>query len=106
MPSYRLEPEDQEHFETFIPDFIRITQAIEDPRQKGKVKHSLTTILFVCLSATMAGAKSILSMGYFAQSSWEWVRKSLGDTIDEEPLSHDTIGRLYQKLNPEIFEHL
>ena len=106
MPSYRLDPEDREHFEAFLPDFIRLTRAIEDPRQNAKVKHSLPTILFVCLSASMAGAKSILAMGFFAQSAWPWVRRTLGDAVDEEPPSHDTIGRLFQKVKPAVFESL
>ena len=106
MPSHRLALEDAEHFDAFIPNFISLVHAIPDPRQDGKVQHTLSTLLFVSLSASMAGAKSVLAMGEFAQATWPWVRQSLGDSVGAIPPCHDTIGRLFQKLKPHILENL
>lgn len=106
MPSYRLEPDDIANFDQFVPDFITITSDITDPRIKGKLTHSLSTILFVCVSASMAGAKSINGFGEFAEDAWPWILSCLGESIGHVPVSHDTIGRLLQKLKPDILEEL
>jgi len=106
MPSYRLEPDDIAGFDKLVPDFISVTSDIDDPRIQGRTIHQLTTILFVCLSASMAGAKSIHAFGEFAEDAWPWIKKCLGDHVGDEPVSHDTIGRLLQKLDPDILEKL
>lgn len=106
MSSTRLQPEDLAQFDALVPDFITITSDIKDPRDKSKITHSLTTILFVCLSGYMAGYKSINAFGKFATLSWPWIKESLGDEIGEDPTSHDTIGRVLQKLKPSIIEEL
>lgn len=106
MPSYRLEDEDRADFDTLVPDFIQIAASIPDPRTDHLKRHSLTCILFVCLSATMAGVKSINGFGHFARFNWAWIRAALGADVDSEPVSHDTIGRLLQKLRPDILSDL
>ena len=107
MPTHRLAPEDLADFDHLVPDFITVTADLDDPRVRGRTTHSLTTILFVCVSAAMAGAKSVHAYGHFAEASWEWVRASLGpDVVGPEPVSHDTIGRLLQKLQPDVCEGL
>ena len=106
MPSYRLEADDLADFDQLVPDFITLASAVNDPRVKGRTTHHLTTILFVCVSASMAGAKSVHAFGEFAADTWEWVRQCLGDQVGLKPVSHDTIGRLLQKMKPDILEQL
>lgn len=105
-PSYRLEPDDIAGFDQLVPDFIAVTADMDDPRLEARTRHAFSTILFVCLSASMAGAKSVHAFGEFAEDAWTWVTESLGPEIGPEPVSHDTIGRLLQKLRPDILEHL
>lgn len=106
MPSYRLEAEDHVNFEALVPDFIQLVSDIEDPRSDHLKRHSLTCILFTCLSAAMAGVKSINGFGHFARFNWNWIKTSLGSEVHDEPVSHDTIGRLLQKLHPNTLSEL
>ena len=106
MPSYRLDPEDVADFDQLVPDFIRLAVDIDDPRVRGRTAHRLTTVLFVCVSASMAGAKSVNAFGQFAADAWDWITASLGDGVGATPVSHDTIGRLLQKLRPDVLEGL
>ena len=106
MPSFRLDPDDLEHFDCYVPDFISLVCGLEDPRVRGRTQHALSTVLFVCLSASLSGVKSIYGFGVFAQSAWPWIRSCLGDQIGAEPLSHDTIGRVLQRFKPEFLDEL
>lgn len=58
MPSRRLGPEDLANFDHLIPDFTTVITDLEDARVRGRTAHSLTPILFVSVSAAMAGVKS------------------------------------------------
>lgn len=106
MPSYRLEPDDLADFDQLVPDFITLASEISDPRVEGRITHHLNTILFVCISASMAGAKSVNAFGQFAEDTWDWITACLGEQIGSTPLKHDTIGRVLQKLKPDITEQL
>lgn len=106
MPSYRLEAEDRANFEALVPDFIQLTSKVRDPRSDHLKRHSLTCILFTCLSASMAGVKSINGFAHFARFNWSWIVASLDSEVYKEPVSHDTIGRLLQKLRPDILSNL
>ncbi len=94
MPRPTLDPEDKNTITALIPDIIAFVTDEMDPRSDHLKRHSLISVLFVCICAQLAGIRSILGAGDFAEASWPWVRACLGDRAHAEPLSHDTIGRV------------
>jgi len=81
---------------------IEKLKIIPDPRRDKNKKHRLETILFVSLCAVISGAESWLAIERFAKSRKEWLAHyvDLGEGIP----SHDTIGRVFSLLDPEVFQ--
>ena len=48
---------------------------IDDPRQQGKVQHQLFDILFVTVSAVIAGCQGSEEIEDFAHDKLSWLRK-------------------------------
>lgn len=98
-----LDPEDFP-IAGILPDFIRLTNTLEDPRRDHLRVHQLDAILFIVLAANMAGITSILGAAHFAIDYYEWCSKYV--TINATPPCNKTIGRLLAALNPESMEEL
>ena len=75
---------------------------IDDPRQEGKVDHSLSKIFVITLTATLAGADNWTAIVEFAKPREEWL-SSLVDMSNGIP-SHDTLERVFSLINPIQFQ--
>ena len=75
---------------------------IKDPRQKWKVAHTLSDILFLSIVAVIAGAEGWEEIEDFGKDKLEWLQK-YGDFTNGIPV-HDTIARVISMLNPKQFQ--
>jgi len=82
-----------------FPDFFK---EIPDPRMERKKLHSLSDILSLTIIAVICGAESWISIEDFGNAKLEFL-KSILDLPNGIP-SHDTIERLFKRLNPKHFE--
>ena len=73
---------------------------IPDPRTKA-VRHALTDILAISLSATLCGADSFDAVHRFAVVQEDWLRTFL--PLANGIPSADTIWRVHQMLHPKAF---
>ena len=77
-------------------------QAVDDPRVVPRCTHSLHTILFVAVAATVAGADGPEDMSKFAKRKAEWLKQFV-DLSGGVP-SHDTFGRVLGAIQPKQFQ--
>lgn len=77
-------------------------QAVDDPRVVPRCTHSLHTILFVAVAATVAGADGPEDMAKFAKRKAEWLKQFV-DLSGGVP-SHDTFGRVLGAIQPKQFQ--
>jgi predicted transposase YbfD/YdcC len=77
-------------------------QAVDDPRVVPRCTHSLHTILFVAVAATVAGADGPEDMAKFAKRKAEWLKQFV-DFSGGVP-SHDTFGRVLGAIQPKQFQ--
>ena len=88
-----------------MPDpqaFVEMFAALPDPRLHRTRVHSLETILFLCLCAVVCGANDPVAIERFGKARREFVAKFV-DISGGIP-SHDTIGRVLAKLDPDALE--
>ncbi len=78
------------------------SKRIEDPRMLGRTSHSLHSILFIAVAATIAGADGPNDMEKFAEHKQDWLRRFI-DLNGGVP-SHDTIGRVLGLIKPKQFQ--
>lgn len=81
----------EEHFEQ-----------VKDPRVVGRTTHSLHSILFIAVAATIAGADGPEDMQKFAERKQGWLKRFI-DLNGGVP-SHDTIGRVLGLIKPKQFQ--
>lgn len=81
--------------------FRNIFQLITDPRRttKGNIRHLLTDIILLVVSAVLAGANEWEEIELFGKLQFEWLQKH-GDFPHGVP-SHDTINRVISSIAPE-----
>jgi len=77
-------------------------QVIDDPRIVPRCTHSLHSILFVAVAATIAGADGPEDMAKFAERKAQWLKRFV-DLEDGVP-SHDTLGRVLGLIQPQQFQ--
>lgn len=77
-------------------------QVINDPRVIPRCTHSLHTILFVAVAATIAGADGPEDIATFAKRKAAWLKQFV-DLTNGTP-SHDTIGRVLGLIQPKEFQ--
>lgn len=85
-----------------VVSFEEHFEQVEDPRVAGRTTHSLHTVLFVAVAATIAGADGPEDMAKFAKRKQGWL-KSFVDLSRGLP-SHDTIGRVLGLIKPKQFQ--
>ncbi|PVZ68186.1 ISAs1 family transposase [Pelagibaculum spongiae] len=83
------------------PTVLDYFSDIEDPRQKGKVTHSLDKILLISLCGMLCGADDWETIETFAENKQAWLGQFV-DMSDGVP-SHDTLGRVFSRIRPEQF---
>jgi predicted transposase YbfD/YdcC len=72
---------------------------LEDPRIERSKRHKLIDILTVTLLGVICGADSWVGIESFGRAKLKWLRRIL--ELPNGIPSHDTIARLFARLNPE-----
>jgi predicted transposase YbfD/YdcC len=88
-----------------MPDpqaFVEMFASLPDPRVHRTRFHSLETILFLCLCAVVCGANDPVAIERFGNARKEFLGKFVDVTAGIP--SHDTIGRVLAKLDPDALE--
>ena len=81
---------------------LRYFDELEDPRMDRTKRHSLGDILFITVCAVICGADSWTNVEIYGNAKREWLRTVLA--LPNGVPSHDTFGRVFNRLNPEQFE--
>ena len=81
---------------------LRAFAELEDPRMNRTKKHSLSDILTLSICAVICGADGWVQVEEFGSCKEEWFRTFL-DLPHGIP-SHDTLGRVFARLDPQAFE--
>lgn len=74
--------------------------SIEDPRVERTRKHSLETILVLSVLAVISGADSFVAIEDYGHAKKDWLSTFLD--LDAGIPSHDTFGRVFAALNPDV----
>lgn len=75
--------------------------ALRDPRRKHRTQYLLADLLFIAITAVIAGANDWQAIATFAQQRLDWLRKHLPH-LPAAP-SHDTFERVFARLNAATF---
>ncbi len=74
---------------------------LEDPRADYGKRHLLLDIIIIAVCAVICGADNWVEVELFGQSKEEWLRTFL--ELPHGIPSHDTFGRVFQRLDAEAF---
>jgi len=85
-----------------VVSFEECFELVEDPRVVGRTTHSLHTILFIVVAATIAGADGPEDMQKFAERKRNWLERFVD--LSRGVPSHDTIGRVLGLIKPQQFQ--
>jgi predicted transposase YbfD/YdcC len=80
-----------EHFSSLI-----------DPRIDRTKRYPLSSLVFLTISAVVSGCDDLTEVEFFGQLHLRWFQRH-GHFTDGFVPSHDTLGRLFQRLDPEAF---
>jgi predicted transposase YbfD/YdcC len=83
---------------------LEALERVPDPRKRRGVRHKLTDVLAVALSATLAGARSFVAIAEWAADAAPEGLAQLG--VTGAPPSESTIRRCLQRLAPDDFDAL
>jgi predicted transposase YbfD/YdcC len=82
----------EEHFEE-----------ISDPRQGQNVQHKLLDIIIIAICGVICGADGWVEIENFGCQKEIWLKKFL--ELPKGIPSHDTFGRVFERIDPEEFQH-
>ena len=85
-----------------IVSFEECFDQVEDPRVLGRTTHSMHTILFITVAATISGADGPEDMEKFAKRKRRWLEQFVD--VSRGLPSHDTIGRVLAMIKPKQFQ--
>jgi hypothetical protein len=77
-------------------------QALEDPRMERTKKHTLLAILVIACCTLLTGGEGFQDMELFGKSKRAWLHTFLA--LPPGMPSHDTLGRVVARLNPQRFQ--
>ncbi len=80
-------------------DYIEV---IEDTRDEKKRSHILIDMLVIAITAGICGADGWTQVEAFGKAKEGWFRRFL--LLPHGIPSHDTLGRVFSLLSPEVFE--
>ena len=84
-----------------MPSLVESSADLPDPRiDRGKL-HSLHDIVVLTILAVVCGADNFVAIADYGRARREWLETFL--PLENGIPSHDTIGRVYRKLDPESF---
>ena len=75
---------------------------IEDVRDEKKRRHLLIDVLVIAITAVICGADGWTQVEAFGKAREAWLRSFL--QLPNGIPSHDTFGRVFAVLSPEVFE--
>jgi hypothetical protein len=78
--------------------FIEIFGSLEDPRIDRTKKHPFLSIIFLTISAVVAGSDTFTDIEEFGHLKEAWLKKYAA--FPHGIPSHDTIGDLFSRLGP------
>src|SRR5262245_34457496 len=81
---------------------LRHFRKLQDPRVKGRSRHSLEAILVIALCAVIAGAEDFQEIALFGHKRLDWLKRLL--PLPNGAPSHDTFERVFARLNPVVFQ--
>lgn len=87
-----------------VESFVALLSELPDPRVKRTRQHSLESILLLCLCGVVCGANDPVAIERFGNSRLEFLERFV--EFPSGVPSHDTIGRVLAKLDPEALESL
>ena len=74
----------------------------DEPRIERSKTHELLDILIISVAATLAGADGPSDVADFTRQQLAWRRRFV--PLENDPPSHDTIGRALSLIKPEQFQ--
>ncbi len=78
---------------------------VPDPRrQSGLTRHLLSEILGLALCVMLCGADDFVEMALFGRERLEFLRERLGFVLQNGVPSHDTLNRVFKRLDPSALE--
>lgn len=77
-------------------------QNINDPRHHNKL-HRLIDVIIIAISAVVAGADTYEQIENFGKKRKKWLSKFL--KLPHGIPSHDTFGRILERINPNEFQN-
>ena len=88
---------------TGLSSFITHFSNLTDPRTtyRGNLRHSLTDIIFLVISAVVSGADSWQSIELFGNNQQDWLRTYIALPFGIP--SHYTLGRFFSALDHQAF---
>lgn len=75
---------------------------MEDPREGNALLHKLDEVFIIAICAIVCGANHWTEVEAFGHAKETWLRTFL--ELEHGIPSHDTFGRVFRHLNPEVFE--
>jgi predicted transposase YbfD/YdcC len=75
---------------------------IREPRQEWKITHKLSEILFLAITATIAGSEGWDEISDFGEDNIDWLRKF--SRFENGVPSYHTIARVFSAMNPKEFQ--
>ncbi len=82
-----------------VAEFHECFELVEDPRVGGRCDHPLDTILFLVVTAVIAGAEGPADIEEFGIDQEDWITQFV--ELPSGIPSHDTIGRVLSLIKPE-----
>ena len=83
---------------------VNYFSVLPDPRRTdhNKFRHELIDIIVIAIVATICGADSWIEIAQFGEAKEDWFKQFL--KLQNGIPSHDTFGRVFSILNPDVFE--
>jgi predicted transposase YbfD/YdcC len=75
---------------------------IKDPRMERTQKHKLIDIFVIVICGIISGYETWVDIGEWASLNETWLKKYL--KLEHGTPSHDTLGRVFSMLDPDIFK--
>ncbi len=86
----------------FDDTILKYFCSLDDPRVERTKQHLLVDIIAIAILAVLSGADSWVAIETYAQAKLEWLQQFLA--LPNGIPSHDTIARVFARLNPQAFE--
>src|SRR5690606_30315662 len=85
-----------------LESLVSLFRTLKDPRIERTRAYPLEEVLFLVLCATISGVNHLTEIEMFGETKLEWLRSIL--PYKNGIPSHDTIGRVLAKLDPNALE--